>query len=857
NIDGTTATIEANEDVDLDEVFSYVKIDTSKNYDEAEVNMNDADEGVEFEGIEDFDWFAEYEKGSKNEVYPTGGFPNVGISNSKSLKFSLSKTFKDESENKSVDVRGSLLLSEKVDFSVYVYSGNVQVDFSLESQAKASIDITGKIETKKIKLADINIPTGVGDLTVGVEANFLISVDGKLSFNATLTSTTGFSIDTKSKSPKNTSKPMYVDTDIQVSSSVFIGIQAEPNIKAFGQILQLSVPIKVGSKISGETRNRTDTDSQKHLCESCIKGTVGGVLELSFKLKIDFKLVDFSTELKVMGVETKLFNFYVSSELGFGVGQCPNNSYLITINVVDIDSKPVSDADVSGNTTDSNGSVKLYYKAGSQTVTVSKSGYTTKSQSFDVTGPDTITIILYKPNENQNNNGSSNLGDISSKVNYLTKRIYLTDNTHEFIQWGSFSIRYTSDMNTWNVSGMTRGGTNRYSQYVYYYDLPNNTTHVQFIDPSSSYNKTGVVTLSSAFSNSYDNAYYFSSQDAVSLWPEKDFPQMPGIDNYYRDVYIRAGSSKDITPSNYDAGAGLEYSQVSDTSVAKRDVTGNRCVIQGLKAGTATITITPKGTTSSLDIGNSITVTIHVYGNIGAVMFGKSKISVGADPEEDLDNSSDVTEIEYYTVSKSELVPDAEYSLLILKGSVDNYQLNTDSLLYIDQSKADSEGNVSFAYYGDFSTEDYVVLIFGECNHELSDWIVVKEATTEEEGYRIKTCVKCNEVIVSEIIDKISPVEDTTTTVEKPTGDEEPTTTTTSVLPTETTSTAPIESGLLGDANGDEVIDVRDATTIQKYLARIKIDIILDNSDVNKDGGVDISDATLIQKYLSHVVDKL
>ncbi|MDD6646170.1 MAG: dockerin type I repeat-containing protein [Oscillospiraceae bacterium] len=852
-VDGDKATIVANDDVDLDEVFSYVKIDTAQTYDEAEVDMSNADEGVTYEGTDDYEWFDENSGDNKKDVYPSGGFPNIDISKSKSLKFSIGKTFKNKEDSKSVDVRGSLTLSEKMDFSIYIYTGTVQVDFSLESKAKASVDITGKLDIKKIKLADINIPTGISDLTVGVEANFLVGVEGELSFNATLSSTLGFSIDSKTKVPKNTSKPLTVDTDIQVSGNVFIGIEVDPNVKAFAQILQLSVPIKFGGKINGETRNRVDTTTEKHLCSHCVNGTVSGVLELGFKLKVDFKLVDFSAEVKVLDFEVNLFKFYVSSEIGFGKGECPNNSYLIVFNVVNSASKPIAGANVGGNTTDSNGVVKVFYNTGKQNVTVSKSDYNTKDYSFEVTGTDTITIKLYKTGENSNADNSNTPGNIETKVNYLTKRIYLTDNTDEFYPWSSFSIKYTSDMNTWQVAGMNKGGYNRYGQDVYYYDLPSNTTHVQFFDPGSYYDSTGVVTLSPAFSDSYDNAYYFSSENVVSLWPEKDFPQMPGIDKYYRDVYVKVGRTIDITPSNYDASAGLEYSQVSNTSVAKRVVSENRCTVQGLKAGTATITITPKGNTSSLDVGKSVTVVIHVQGNM-PIMLGS--YAVGADSEENENDASSDTKIDYYTVSKSDLVPNAEYALLILKGSESDYQLNTDSMLYIDQTKADSDGNVVFVYYGDFSTEDYVVLIFGQCNHTLGDWKVVNEATSDEDGLRIKSCIKCDEVIESEIIDKNSSIDIPTPSETRET-EEIPTATTATHLPNPTTDpSTSIQSGLLGDVDNDSVIDIRDATIIQKYIARIPVTINLENSDVNKDGDIDIADATRIQKYLSQVISQ-
>ncbi|MDD6646130.1 MAG: RICIN domain-containing protein, partial [Oscillospiraceae bacterium] len=66
-------------------------------------------------------------------------------------------------------------------------------------------------------------------------------------------------------------------------------------------------------------------------------------------------------------------------------------------------------------------------------------------------------------------------------------------------------------------------------------------------------------------------------------------------------------------------------------------------------------------------------------------------------------------------------------------------------------------------------------------------------------------------------------------------------------------------SYLLGDVNGDGVISIADATTLQKYLANIVDfdDEQLAVADTNGDGSVSISDATQIQKYLVHLIPSL
>ena len=57
---------------------------------------------------------------------------------------------------------------------------------------------------------------------------------------------------------------------------------------------------------------------------------------------------------------------------------------------------------------------------------------------------------------------------------------------------------------------------------------------------------------------------------------------------------------------------------------------------------------------------------------------------------------------------------------------------------------------------------------------------------------------------------------------------------------------------LLGDVNHDNYIDVKDATSIQKFLVGLEIftDEQIANADYNKDGFVSVLDATAIQKYI-------
>lgn len=61
-------------------------------------------------------------------------------------------------------------------------------------------------------------------------------------------------------------------------------------------------------------------------------------------------------------------------------------------------------------------------------------------------------------------------------------------------------------------------------------------------------------------------------------------------------------------------------------------------------------------------------------------------------------------------------------------------------------------------------------------------------------------------------------------------------------------------SRLLGDADGDNVVSVIDATTIQKVRASIAVSSFIEEAaDVDGDNVVSVIDATIIQKFLAHI----
>jgi hypothetical protein len=59
------------------------------------------------------------------------------------------------------------------------------------------------------------------------------------------------------------------------------------------------------------------------------------------------------------------------------------------------------------------------------------------------------------------------------------------------------------------------------------------------------------------------------------------------------------------------------------------------------------------------------------------------------------------------------------------------------------------------------------------------------------------------------------------------------------------------ESPILGDVNGDEIVDIKDSALLKRYLAGWEVDIDLTAADMDGDGNVTIKDSALLKRQLA------
>ena len=112
-----------------------------------------------------------------------------------------------------------------------------------------------------------------------------------------------------------------------------------------------------------------------------------------------------------------------------------------------------------------------------------------------------------------------------------------------------------------------------------------------------------------------------------------------------------------------------------------------------------------------------------------AVMMVISAVSVSAAAVNHQPNADKAT----YTVTYDGLTPGAMYGMLVLSGTDDNFTVNEDNILYIDQATADADGKITFTEFalkGAAPSEDSFIpssVYIGGGNLTSAEWVGILE----------------------------------------------------------------------------------------------------------------------------------
>lgn len=324
-VDGSTVRI-TGENLELDEVFDYVKIDTEAGIKEAEIDASGLEEGISYEGIVD---------------YQEGDISTYAFDGEGKVNAACSFKLRDVSNAKlsgSVDLK--LEASVKVYISVKYQYLELKLDYSSKISCSLSGGLTGN-NALKLALASVGF-SPVPGVYIELTPSLVLDVEGKLELSGTLSGTVGFAVSSDEGAKNLTSTPKF-KSEIKVAVTVFVGFSLEPKVKIVSdKIASVSVEASVGAEIEAVLAYKESSSSKVHGCVSCIDGDISGKVKVSFKaqlLQLDKLTFKVGTEFGI-----KIKDFYYSIDFNeFDFTECPHYVYQIEVNVSDEKGSKIKD----------------------------------------------------------------------------------------------------------------------------------------------------------------------------------------------------------------------------------------------------------------------------------------------------------------------------------------------------------------------------------------------------------------------------------------------------------------------------------------------------------------------------------
>ena len=408
-IDGTTVTI-TGADTSAEEVFDYVKVDSTAGLGTAEIDDSNLEDGVTYEGLADM-----------SEEDDIESYALVDGDASASMGISMKINLWTPGEKERVKVTGDVSLKMTTSIKVYIAANYQYFEFRMDYKAKLGIGISGKILDISLKLPSIQIkPLPV--IKIGYNPSFEFNADVKCEFSGTIKGTIGMAVssdDTEIKSLDSTPK---VDADLELEGTIFIGFSFEPEISAEivkVKLASASLEGKIGFESVSKASLVGATDDTIHDCEHCIQGEIfakGGVSIKVKLLKLEFKY-------DMLEMKVKCCDWYKSAGKKLKFTTCPNYKYKITVATVDDSGKVLPGSKVEGDfsvitgqgtpekaqfiKTGEDGKAVGYLPEGNYKLKISADGYKTVTKKITVkkdTETNRMRVVLRKSGDDNSGN---------------------------------------------------------------------------------------------------------------------------------------------------------------------------------------------------------------------------------------------------------------------------------------------------------------------------------------------------------------------------------------------------------------------------------------------------------------------
>ena len=381
DVNGTTVTI-TGDDIEMEDVFSYVKIDASDDLANATIDPSACGDGVTYEGLSDEPENSEYKAA------------DISGSVKKTMKFRLDKSGKDS--DGSYSISGGLWMRITYSAKLYLTFSKCYVELKLDY--KGSLDITAKGKFT----ATVPLPS-VGYMFYGIIVELTPSMIYEWEINGAVGADISGTFDIQADNNGITSLTTMpkCTPKLKISGSFYWGLSLEPRVKILSNnVASASLTGKAGIKLNASWKPEIlKQEKTIHSCQKCIEGKINAELTLKAGVKMLSKI---SYNINLIGESKKIADFYYSIDHNdYGLTKCPHLSYRLNLVVVDTDGNLLPDTvvtitDQTGQfeevkkKTDMLGKLSVYLPESRYTITPVKDGYVPTRRNIEIHMDETI-----------------------------------------------------------------------------------------------------------------------------------------------------------------------------------------------------------------------------------------------------------------------------------------------------------------------------------------------------------------------------------------------------------------------------------------------------------------------------------
>ena len=443
DVTGTTVTITGDE-IELDDVFDYIKIDNTMGVDKEKYDPSTCEEGVTFTGYGD-DIAPTGSDGSKSDLAATGVEGSVG--GSTTLNFDiLKKDDNDDDPGDNVGTSGSqgVKFSAGLEFKIGVtlkYYVSVTYVY-LEYKSDISVKTFGKAEgsfNREIGLGVVPIGPFWG-LTLELRPSLVFEAKASIEVSATIKGSLGFSVSGTS-GLQNLSSTPKATLSTKVEGSVFCGVKIAAALCFLKKVAKAELSGTLGFEaaaesdwddysalnvdIEGSAVSDTDDVTAKvagpnepdttHDCRTCFKGELCAKLMLGVKATLlDIPKLTYSKNFLTLKVKLKDFHYSLDFN-EFGWCRCPHKRNKVSLTVFNGDKTAAGFTTVACSyidkdnraykcletQTDSKGRLALMLSAGKYKLTFTRSGNKTLTKEIEVVDTTQDIKLTLKNDDNK------------------------------------------------------------------------------------------------------------------------------------------------------------------------------------------------------------------------------------------------------------------------------------------------------------------------------------------------------------------------------------------------------------------------------------------------------------------------